>query len=151
MGWFDEQIRQREKSDQGILEDSFLRMAGAVLEKWGADRPEDGQPAAKEALYDVLKFYRSRPAEIPARVAQMEPRRRGGMPQRSPDEGAAAVSSRQRNGSRIRGVGRWQHLPLRYALFRGAPYAFATARKLARRRMQCDDAIRKRRGGRFHA
>ena len=41
MGWFDEQIRQRERSDQDILEDSFLRMAGAVMDKWTTDRLAD--------------------------------------------------------------------------------------------------------------
>ncbi|MBR2662930.1 MAG: hypothetical protein IKE25_04370 [Clostridia bacterium] len=44
MGWFDEQIRQREQSDQEILEDSFFRIAGAIMDKWSADRPENDRP-----------------------------------------------------------------------------------------------------------
>ena len=50
MSWFDEQIRQREKSDQNILEDSFFRMAGAVMDKWNTDRLADERLIAREAL-----------------------------------------------------------------------------------------------------
>ena len=65
MGWFDEQIRQREKSDQDILEDSFFRMAGAVMDKWSTDRLEDERLIAREALGEILKFYHCKPVEIP--------------------------------------------------------------------------------------
>ena len=41
MNWFDEQIRQRQESDQNILEDSFFRMASVVMDKWAAERLED--------------------------------------------------------------------------------------------------------------
>ena len=31
MGWFDEQIKQRKISDDEQFQDSFIRMAGAVM------------------------------------------------------------------------------------------------------------------------
>ena len=65
MGWFDEQIRQREQSDQDILEDSFFRMASVVMDKWDAERLEDGRLIAKEAIDEVLKYYRRKPVDIP--------------------------------------------------------------------------------------
>ena len=68
MGWFDEQIRQREKSDQNVLEDSFFRMAGVVMDKWNADRLEDEQLITREALDEVLKFYHCKPVEVPDNV-----------------------------------------------------------------------------------
>ena len=68
MGWFDEQIRQREKSDQNILEDSLFRMAGVVMDKWSADRMEDEQLISREALDQVLKYYHLRPVEVPENI-----------------------------------------------------------------------------------
>ena len=68
MGWFDEQIRLREKSDQSILEDSFFRMAGVIMDKWDADRLEDEHLITREALDEVLKFYHCKPVEIPESI-----------------------------------------------------------------------------------
>ena len=72
MGWFDEQIRQREKSDQNVLEDSFFRMAGVVMDKWNADRLEDGRLLTREALDDILKFYHQKPVEIPEDITDAQ-------------------------------------------------------------------------------
>ena len=52
MSWFNEQIRQRTESDQEILEDSFLRMANAVMDKWSAERLEDSREISGEAIND---------------------------------------------------------------------------------------------------
>ena len=68
MGWFDEQIRQREQSDQEILEDSFFRIAGAIMDKWSADRPENDRPVVGEALNEILRYYRCKPVAIPESV-----------------------------------------------------------------------------------
>ena len=38
MGWFGEQIRLRQQSDQEVLEDSFFRMASVVMDKWVSER-----------------------------------------------------------------------------------------------------------------
>ena len=57
MGWFDEQIRERMKSDQELMEDSLLQIAGAVMGRRAASRLADNQMVAKEALDDVLKYY----------------------------------------------------------------------------------------------
>ena len=65
MGWFDEQIRERMKSDQELLEDSYLQIAGAVLGNYMGSRLEDEQLVAKEALDDVLKYYHYKPVEVP--------------------------------------------------------------------------------------
>jgi NHLM bacteriocin system ABC transporter ATP-binding protein len=65
MGWFDEQIRERMKSDQELLEDSYLQIAGAVLGNYMGSRLADEQLVAKEALDDVLKYYHYKPVEVP--------------------------------------------------------------------------------------
>ena len=71
MGWFEEQIRQRARSDQDVLEDSFYEMAGAVLNKWSAGRAEDERLVAKEALDSILKYYHHKPAEIPESITDL--------------------------------------------------------------------------------
>ena len=71
MGWFDKQIRQREESDQNILEDSFFRMASVVMDKWDADRLEDDRLIAKEAIDEVLKYYRQKPVDIPETISDV--------------------------------------------------------------------------------
>ena len=72
MGWFSEQIRQRTESDQNVLEDSFFRMASAVMDKWSADRLEDERLIAREALDDVLKYYHYKPAAVPDGITDVD-------------------------------------------------------------------------------
>ena len=68
MGWFDEQIKERLASDQEILEDSFLRLAGVVLDEKAAQRLQDERLIAKEALDSILKYYHEKPVEFPEKV-----------------------------------------------------------------------------------
>ena len=68
MGWFSDQIRQRAENDQNIMEDSFFRMASVVMDKWEANRLEDERLIAREAIDDVLKYYRQKPVEIPESI-----------------------------------------------------------------------------------
>lgn len=68
MGWFDEQIKERLASDQEILEDSFLRLAGVVLDEKAAQRLQDERLIAKEALDSILKYYHEKPVEFPENV-----------------------------------------------------------------------------------
>ena len=71
MGWFGEQIKQRMETDQNVLEDSFFRMASVVMDKWNADRLEDGRLIAKEAIDEVLKYYHEKPVEIPENITDV--------------------------------------------------------------------------------
>ena len=72
MGWFDEQIRQRKLSDQEILEDSMLHMASVVLGKRRADHLYDEGIAAREAIDEILKYYRFKSVEIPESIADLD-------------------------------------------------------------------------------
>ena len=65
MGWFDEQIRLRKEKDQEVFEDSFVEVAAAVLGERGASRFSDARTLAKEAIDQILKYYRFKPAEVP--------------------------------------------------------------------------------------
>ena len=59
MGWFDEQIRQRKKSDNQILTDSFSNIAGAVLQRKIND-PIDDNAYTHDAMEQILRFYNCR-------------------------------------------------------------------------------------------
>ncbi|XME03482.1 ATP-binding cassette domain-containing protein [Lachnospiraceae bacterium C1.1] len=65
MGWFDEQIKQRIKSDDEIFEDSFYRLTSAVTGKRLSDLMNDDRQATREAIFDVLRFYHVRHKDIP--------------------------------------------------------------------------------------
>ena len=71
MGWFNEQIQQRMQSDQETLEDSFFRMASVVLDKWNTEHLMDERIQAREAIDDILKYYREKPAEIPETITDV--------------------------------------------------------------------------------
>ena len=64
MSWFNEQIRQRTESDQEILEDSFLRMANAVMDKWSAERLEDSREISGEAINAILRYFHHKPVNF---------------------------------------------------------------------------------------
>ena len=68
MGIFDEQIRQRKHGDQELFEDSILRMASAVVGQDVAGSMATERIVTKEAVDDILKFYRINPVDIPSHV-----------------------------------------------------------------------------------
>ena len=72
MGWFDEQIRERIQSDQEIFEDSVFEMASVVLGKGGSGRKADSQRLTKNAMDDILKYYRYKPVDIPENIKDPE-------------------------------------------------------------------------------
>ena len=68
MGIFDDQVRQRKQGDQNQFEDSILRMASAVVGKDVAGSMATERIVTKEAVDDILKYYRINPVDIPAHV-----------------------------------------------------------------------------------
>ena len=65
MGWFDDQIEARERQDQEVMEDAIFRMAAVVLGKQQAGVAEENRFVTKEAIDEILRYYRCKPAEIP--------------------------------------------------------------------------------------
>lgn len=61
MSWFDEQIKQRKLSDQEVLEDSFMQVAGVVLGKKLTSQLNNDHILSKQAIDDVLKYYHYKP------------------------------------------------------------------------------------------
>ena len=72
MGWFDDQIRERMRSDQEVFEDSFVKIAGSVLGGHEAQRLRDERLIAKAALDEILKYYHYKPVEVPEDIGDFD-------------------------------------------------------------------------------
>jgi NHLM bacteriocin system ABC transporter ATP-binding protein len=65
MGWFESQIEERRNADEQLLEDSFVKIAGVVLGQRTAEKIGDARIVTKNAIDEILKYYHSKPVEIP--------------------------------------------------------------------------------------
>lgn len=67
MGWFDEQLKQRQANDDAVFDDAFVEIAGAVTGAKIGSALSDSQ-RAKDAIDSILKFYHIKSTEIPDSV-----------------------------------------------------------------------------------
>ena len=65
MGWFDEQIKQRIKTDEEAFADAFASMAGVVMGRGAQSVQADDRQKTKNAVDEILKFYRVKSTELP--------------------------------------------------------------------------------------
>lgn len=72
MGWFENQIEERQNADQQLLDDSFGKVSEAVLGKWRAYRAADGKIVTKNAIDEILKYYRCKPVSFPQEISSVE-------------------------------------------------------------------------------
>ncbi len=69
MGWFSEQVNERQRFDQEELEDSYARLAASVVGSGRAPRfTLNDAAAADDAVSAVLAFYGQKPAEVPGDI-----------------------------------------------------------------------------------
>ncbi len=68
MGWFEEQVKQRKKSDQRLFEESIFRASSVVMGKSAAERMNDERIISKQAIDDILKYYHYTPVELPGDI-----------------------------------------------------------------------------------
>ena len=61
MGWFENQIEERRTADQQLLEDSFVKIAGAVLGQRTAQKISDDRIVTKNAIDEIIKYYHGKP------------------------------------------------------------------------------------------
>ncbi len=71
MGWFEEQIRARNKADQSVFEESFQQMAGAVMGKRMSEALNDDKQIAADAIGEIMNYYRVKPHQIPDNLRDM--------------------------------------------------------------------------------
>lgn len=68
MGWFDTQLRDRERLDQENFTDAFMHMAGAVMGTREYERFLDEKERTESVLSRILKYYQLKAARIPDSV-----------------------------------------------------------------------------------
>ncbi|MEG2434867.1 MAG: NHLP bacteriocin export ABC transporter permease/ATPase subunit [Ruthenibacterium sp.] len=61
MGWFDEQIRQRIRSDEDAFSESFEKMAQMITGGTSVGDNSDASALTQNAILDILKFYHVKP------------------------------------------------------------------------------------------
>lgn len=71
MGWFDEQIKQRKLNDDEILAATYSELAGVVLGHKIANALEDRGNIAKDAMGEVLKYYKIKSIEVPEEIKEV--------------------------------------------------------------------------------
>ncbi len=73
-GWFDEQIKQRKKTDDTRFRESFARMAASVMGKKAVVSMADSEILAQNAIEDILKSFHLKGREIPDRIKNADER-----------------------------------------------------------------------------
>ncbi len=74
MGWFDEQIKQRNEHDQNIFEEAFLGISDAVTGARVSAALGDEQSRAKDAIDEILRFYHVKTRDVPDEIKDMNER-----------------------------------------------------------------------------
>ena len=74
MGWFDEQIKQRKECDDAQLEESFVRIADAVLGTKMSMAYSSEEAKAQGAIAEILKYYKVKAQEVPDTVKTLDDR-----------------------------------------------------------------------------
>lgn len=72
MGWFDSQLRDREKQDQDRMDEAFIRMAGAVMGDKGYEDFLDEKSQGLSAIEQILRYYQLTPGSIPDSVTDFD-------------------------------------------------------------------------------
>ena len=57
MGWFDEQIHDRKRSDNEIFSESFEQMAGAVTGKHSSGDNDEDRKVSANAFEEILEYF----------------------------------------------------------------------------------------------
>ena len=71
MGWFDEQLRERENADNAVFEDSFQAIAGAIMGQRMSQALNDDRQMTTDAIGEILKYYHIKPQEVPESIKDM--------------------------------------------------------------------------------
>ena len=66
MGLFDDQIKERIENDNSVFAEAIAEMSGVVMGKKAlADALQDRSRQARNAIYEILRYYGVTPQELP--------------------------------------------------------------------------------------
>ncbi len=69
MGWFQNRIEERRKSDRQALEDSCFTLMGVLMGENAARQMRDSRIVTMEAVDEILKYFHLKPVKVPDTVA----------------------------------------------------------------------------------
>ena len=72
MSWFDEQIKQRIRNDNNAFEDAFSQLSGVIMGKKLGAQYDDDTRQAKDALEEILKYYRVPVQDVPDSMTDIQ-------------------------------------------------------------------------------
>lgn len=72
MGWFENQINERQNSDQQLLEDSFVKVAEIINSRRFAEQYSDSRIVTKTAIDEILKYYHYKTSDVPASITETD-------------------------------------------------------------------------------
>ena len=72
MNWFENQIEERRRADDQLLEDSLINISGVVLGNRNAEKISDERIITKTAIDEILKYYHYKPVEMSDTVKSSE-------------------------------------------------------------------------------
>ena len=71
MGWFDEQIKDRIRTDNEVFEELFVNAAGVIMGRKLSAAMNDQRQAATDAIGEILRCYHIKPREVPDSITDM--------------------------------------------------------------------------------
>ena len=74
MGWFDEQIKQRKRTDDEMFAEAFVGITHAVLGTKVSSAFASDEARAQDAIEEILKFYHVKPRQVPDSVKGLNDR-----------------------------------------------------------------------------
>ncbi len=72
MGWFTEQIKERKKKDNDLLNEAFDELNSAITGRSYRTQEYDNEKAMQSALDEVLQFYHCEQVEVPGNITDFE-------------------------------------------------------------------------------
>ena len=64
MGWFKNQIEERQAADQQLLEDAYKKVISSILGGEQAEKIQDKRQVIKGNIDEIMRFYHLRPIDV---------------------------------------------------------------------------------------
>ncbi len=74
MGWFEDQLQQRQEMDDELFENAFYELSSVVMPSAGAHAMEDDIEASGNAIEEILHYLHAPSAEIPPEIKDLNDR-----------------------------------------------------------------------------
>lgn len=74
MGWFGDQLKQRQEMDEELFENAFYELSSVVMPSAGMDALEDDAAASGTAIEEILHYMHTPAVEVPPEIKDLNDR-----------------------------------------------------------------------------